>query len=86
MQLPDLHIHTTMSDGEVDLKKVVTLAKRNDIVVGICDHISIYHQVYDDYAFREYIAELRRYGPSHFHRRIGCGFAHFELGGGSRAW
>ena len=61
MDLPDLHIHTTMSDGELDLKKVVKLAKRNDIAVGICDHISIYHQVYNDYAFEEYIAELRRY-------------------------
>ena len=61
MQLPDLHIHTTMSDGELELKKVVKLAKRDDIAIGICDHISIYHQVYDDYAFGEYLAELRRY-------------------------
>jgi histidinol phosphatase-like PHP family hydrolase len=61
MQLPDLHIHTTMSDGLVDLKKVIRLAKRRKIIIGICDHISVYHQIYDDIVFNDYVAELRKY-------------------------
>ncbi|MCP4231660.1 MAG: hypothetical protein GY771_16135 [bacterium] len=61
MQLPDLHIHTTMSDGEIGLKKAIRLAKRRKMLIGICDHISVYHQIYDDYAFEDYINELRRY-------------------------
>ena len=58
--MPDLHIHTTMSDGEVDPKKVVRLAKRRKLLIGICDHVSVYHQIYDDYAFEVYITELRQ--------------------------
>jgi histidinol phosphatase-like PHP family hydrolase len=36
----DLHVHTTMSDGDVALDEVVLLARERGVAVGIADHIS----------------------------------------------
>ena len=36
----DLHVHTTMSDGEVPLEEVVRLARLRGVRVGIADHVS----------------------------------------------
>lgn len=36
----DLHVHTTMSDGEVSLEEVVRLASERGVKVGIADHVS----------------------------------------------
>lgn len=36
----DLHVHTTMSDGDVDLREVVEIADRLGVTVGIADHVS----------------------------------------------
>jgi histidinol phosphatase-like PHP family hydrolase len=36
----DLHVHTTMSDGDLTLKRVVEVARERGITVGIADHIS----------------------------------------------
>ena len=36
----DLHVHTTMSDGEVPLEEVVRLAAERGVTVGIADHVS----------------------------------------------
>ena len=36
----DLHVHTTMSDGELSLEEVVALAEERGVTVGIADHIS----------------------------------------------
>lgn len=36
----DLHVHTTMSDGEVPLQEVVRLAAERGVRVGIADHVS----------------------------------------------
>lgn len=36
----DLHVHTTMSDGEVPLQEVVRLAAERNVRVGIADHVS----------------------------------------------
>lgn len=36
----DLHVHTTMSDGEVPLEQVVRLAEERGVAVGIADHVS----------------------------------------------
>ena len=36
----DLHVHTTMSDGEVPLEMVVRLAAERGVQVGIADHVS----------------------------------------------
>jgi histidinol phosphatase-like PHP family hydrolase len=36
----DLHVHTTMSDGEVPLEEVVRLAAERGVRVGIADHVS----------------------------------------------
>jgi histidinol phosphatase-like PHP family hydrolase len=36
----DLHVHTTMSDGEVPLEEVVRLAGERGVQVGIADHVS----------------------------------------------
>ena len=36
----DLHVHTTMSDGDLTLEQVVALAAERGVEVGIADHIS----------------------------------------------
>ena len=36
----DLHVHTTMSDGELSLEEVVALAEERGVTVGIADHVS----------------------------------------------
>ncbi|HEX6925714.1 MAG TPA: PHP domain-containing protein [Longimicrobiaceae bacterium] len=36
----DLHVHTTMSDGEVPLEEVVRIAADRGVAVGIADHVS----------------------------------------------
>lgn len=36
----DLHVHTTMSDGELSLEEVVALAEERGVAVGIADHVS----------------------------------------------
>ncbi len=36
----DLHAHTTMSDGEVPLERVVELAHERGVTIGIADHVS----------------------------------------------
>jgi len=36
----DLHVHTTMSDGDLTLHEVVGLARERGVVVGIADHVS----------------------------------------------
>jgi histidinol phosphatase-like PHP family hydrolase len=36
----DLHVHTTMSDGDLTLQQVVELAQERGVTVGIADHVS----------------------------------------------
>jgi histidinol phosphatase-like PHP family hydrolase len=36
----DLHVHTTMSDGDLTLAQVVEVARERGVAVGIADHIS----------------------------------------------
>lgn len=36
----DLHAHTTMSDGEVELARVVEIARERGVEIGIADHVS----------------------------------------------
>ena len=36
----DLHVHTTMSDGDVPLEEVVRLAAERGVQIGIADHVS----------------------------------------------
>jgi histidinol phosphatase-like PHP family hydrolase len=36
----DLHCHTTMSDGHLSLERVVEVAERRGVQVGIADHVS----------------------------------------------
>ena len=36
----DLHVHTSMSDGDLSLEEVVALAGQRGVMVGIADHIS----------------------------------------------
>jgi len=38
--LYDLHVHTTMSDGDVDLDRGVEIALERGVTVGIADHVS----------------------------------------------
>ncbi|CAN5866523.1 hypothetical protein BH23GEM3_BH23GEM3_19810 [soil metagenome] len=36
----DLHVHTTMSDGDLPLHRVVEIARERGVTLGIADHIS----------------------------------------------
>jgi len=36
----DLHVHTTMSDGDLDLAAVVEVGREQGISIGIADHVS----------------------------------------------
>ncbi|MBB4636254.1 hypothetical protein [Longimicrobium terrae] len=36
----DLHAHTTMSDGDLPLERVIELARERGVMIGIADHIS----------------------------------------------
>lgn len=36
----DLHVHTTMSDGSLELEDVIEVARQRGVVVGIADHAS----------------------------------------------
>lgn len=36
----DLHAHTTMSDGDLPLERVVELARERGVQIGIADHVS----------------------------------------------
>lgn len=36
----DLHVHTTMSDGDVPLEKLVEIARARGVTVGVADHVS----------------------------------------------
>ena len=53
----DLHVHTTMSDGEVPLEEVVRLAAERGVKVGIADHVS----TRNPQRFVATDAQLRRY-------------------------
>lgn len=53
----DLHVHTTMSDGQVPLEEVVRLAAERGVRVGIADHVSTRNP--DRFVASE--AQLRRY-------------------------
>jgi histidinol phosphatase-like PHP family hydrolase len=39
-RLQDLHVHTTMSDGDVSLEHVAVLARELGVHVGVADHVS----------------------------------------------
>jgi histidinol phosphatase-like PHP family hydrolase len=41
----DLHVHTTMSDGDLSLAEVVAIATSLGVTVGIADHVSSRNQV-----------------------------------------
>ncbi len=36
----DLHLHTTMSDGDLPLERVVELARERGVQIGVADHVS----------------------------------------------
>lgn len=36
----DLHVHTSMSDGDLPLEEVVAIARQKGVTVGIADHVS----------------------------------------------
>ena len=36
----DLHVHTSMSDGDLSLEEVVAIAAERGVTVGIADHVS----------------------------------------------
>jgi histidinol phosphatase-like PHP family hydrolase len=62
MKLPDLHIHSTHSDGEMTVAEIARLARKSDIIVAIADHLSPYHMLYDNEAFDAYERDVRGHG------------------------
>ncbi len=62
MELPDLHIHSTHSDGDLSVGEVARLARRRKITAAITDHLSPYHMLYDADAFDRYAADVRGSG------------------------
>lgn len=54
----DLHCHTTMSDGQLSLARVVEVARERGVQVGIADHVStrnVARFVATEAAVREYL-------------------------------
>jgi histidinol phosphatase-like PHP family hydrolase len=60
MRLPDLHIHTTFSDGELAARDAVRTVRRRHHSVGVADHLSPYHIMWDEISFRNYLQALDR--------------------------
>lgn len=60
----DLHVHTTMSDGDVSLEDVVRIAAERGVRVGIADHVSsrnVERFVSSVEAIRRYLDALEPY-------------------------
>jgi histidinol phosphatase-like PHP family hydrolase len=62
MRLPDLHIHSTHSDGELTVAEIARLARKRGVTVAIADHLSPYHMLFDDDAFDAYEKDVRDNG------------------------
>jgi histidinol phosphatase-like PHP family hydrolase len=57
----DLHVHTSMSDGDLTLAEVVEIAAARGVTIGIADHVSTRNQkrfVANLEAFRSYVAAM----------------------------
>lgn len=57
----DLHVHTSMSDGDLPLGRVVELARERGVAVGIADHVSSRNRerfVSDERQLRDYLEAL----------------------------
>jgi len=62
MKLPDLHVHSTHSDGEMTVAEIARLARKRGVTVAVADHLSPYHILYDNNAFDSYELDVRRRG------------------------
>lgn len=60
MKLPDLHIHSTFSDGELEAHDAVRVVRHRHHLVGVADHLSPYHIMWDEISFRSYLSALSR--------------------------
>jgi len=62
VELPDLHIQTSFTDGDAPVQSFIEEAKRKGIkILGISDHYSLWHKVCTPEKFLRYLAELRKY-------------------------
>jgi histidinol phosphatase-like PHP family hydrolase len=62
MQKIDLHVHTVHSDSPLTVAEVARRARRAKVTVGICDHLSPYHKMFEPAAFDVYVADVREHG------------------------
>jgi histidinol phosphatase-like PHP family hydrolase len=62
MKLPDLHVHSTHSDGDLTVAEIARAAERDGIIVAMADHLSPYHMLFDDDAFDAYEKDVRDQG------------------------
>jgi histidinol phosphatase-like PHP family hydrolase len=62
MKLPDLHVHSTHSDGDLTVAEIGRAAARERITVAVADHLSPYHMLFDDDAFDAYEKDVRDHG------------------------
>ncbi len=60
MKLPDLHIHSTFSDGELEARDAVRIVRHRHHPVGVADHLSPYHLMWDEISFQSYLRALSR--------------------------
>ena len=62
VELPDLHVQTSFTDGDAPVQSFIEEAERKGIKnLGISDHYSLWHKIYTPEKFLRYLAELRRY-------------------------
>jgi len=62
LDLPDLHIQTSFSDGEAPVEFYVEEAKKRGVKeIGIADHYSLWHKMDTTGKFLRYLAELQTY-------------------------
>ncbi len=62
VELPDLHIQTSFTDGDSPVRSFIEEAERRGIrILGISDHYSLWHKIYTSEKLLRYLAELRKY-------------------------
>jgi putative hydrolase len=59
--LYDLHMHTHLSDGQMDPSDIERLAKERFSKGGIADHVSPYHKIKDEKTFNHYLKVIGKY-------------------------
>lgn len=57
----DAHIHSTFSDGKLEVSQIVEIAKRKGIRVGIADHVGSTYSLNSQKLILDYLDDLKKY-------------------------